>query len=50
VIGPLRLLSQAEGAWETEAAYAVFRTRTDELTEVFNVGRTLDRVVRHEGC
>jgi salicylate 5-hydroxylase small subunit len=31
---------------ESEANYAVFRTKLNELSTVFNVGRYLDRVVR----
>lgn len=49
VVGPLRLLAVEGEAWELEANYAVFRTRTHELSEVMNVGRTLDRVVREAG-
>lgn len=33
----------------TETAYAVFRTRHAEPSEVFNVGRYLDRLVREDG-
>ncbi len=32
--------------WRCEANYAVFRTKLSEPTTVFNVGRTLDVVVR----
>ena len=50
VIGPARVLGLgvADGVeWlEVQAAYAVFRTRVHEPSEVFNVGRYLDRVVR----
>lgn len=34
---------------QVEANYSVFRTRRNELTEVFNVGRYIDRVVREGG-
>jgi salicylate 5-hydroxylase small subunit len=34
------------GAVECEANYAVFRTKLDELSTVFNVGRYIDTVVR----
>jgi salicylate 5-hydroxylase small subunit len=50
VIGPARV--RATGVtdgleWiDVQAAYAVFRTRVHEPSEVFNVGRYLDRVVR----
>ena len=32
--------------WETEANYAVLRTKLSDATTVFNVGRTIDTVVR----
>jgi salicylate 5-hydroxylase small subunit len=35
----------ADGTIESEANYAVFRTRLDGPSTVFNVGRTLDLVV-----
>lgn len=35
----------AEG-WRCEANYAVFRTKLSDSTTVFNVGRTLDLIVR----
>ncbi|WP_157265334.1 aromatic-ring-hydroxylating dioxygenase subunit beta [Azohydromonas aeria] len=41
------LIRKAEaGRFECEANYAVFRTKLSELTTVFNVGRTLDTIVR----
>ena len=50
VVGVPRLLSvSGEGvAWrlKTEANYAVFRTKLDGPSTVFNVGRYLDTVVR----
>lgn len=51
VIGPARLLGDdvAADGWRTEANYSVFRTRRHELSEVFNVGRYIDRIVRIEG-
>lgn len=50
VVGPLRIVS-LETAGELErievqASYAVFRTRVQQPSEVFNAGRYLDRVVR----
>ncbi len=36
----------AEGRWRCEANYAVFRTKLSEPSTVFNVGRTLDVIVR----
>ena len=32
--------------WECEANYAVFRTKLSDVTTVFNVGRSLDTIVR----
>jgi salicylate 5-hydroxylase small subunit len=36
----------ADGRIHSEANYAVFRTRLSKESTVFNVGRTLDEVVR----
>ena len=33
---------------EAQANYAVFRTKPDELSTVFNVGRYIDTIVRTE--
>jgi salicylate 5-hydroxylase small subunit len=46
VIGVPRVLTIAQDRWETEANYAVFRTKLSQLTTVFNVGRYLDTIVR----
>ncbi|MEI7447046.1 MAG: aromatic-ring-hydroxylating dioxygenase subunit beta [Burkholderiales bacterium] len=46
VIGPLRVLSADETGIRVQAAYAVFRTRVHQPSEVFNAGRYLDRVIR----
>ncbi len=46
VVGPLRVVGRDEGGWQVHAPYAVFRTRLHEPSEVFNVGRYLDRVGR----
>jgi salicylate 5-hydroxylase small subunit len=50
VIGPLRVLAAGtRGGLEqidVQAAYAVHRTRVHQPSEVFSVGRYLDRVVR----
>ena len=41
------VVRQAEpGRWRCEANYAVFRTKLSDASTVFNVGRTLDTVVR----
>ncbi len=46
VIGVPRLLRAQGDTLQVEANYAVFRTKLSELTQVFNVGRYLDSVVR----
>ena len=46
VVGVPRLLRVEADRFECEANYAVFRTKLSELTTVFNVGRTLDTIVR----
>ena len=46
VVGLPRLLRADEGRFEVEANYAVFRTKLSQLTTVYNVGRSLDVVVR----
>ena len=45
VVGAPLVRASAPGRIESEANYAVFRTKLSELTTVFNVGRTLDVVV-----
>lgn len=46
VVGVPRLLRVDDGRIECEANYAVFRTKLSQLTTVYNVGRSLDVVVR----
>ncbi len=46
VVGLPRVLAQNEDGIRCEANYAVFRTKLDEVSTVFNVGRYLDKVVR----
>jgi salicylate 5-hydroxylase small subunit len=45
VVGAPIVHGSGAGRIESEANYAVFRTKLNELTTVFNVGRTLDVVV-----
>ena len=45
VVGGPVVRAFAPGRIESEANYAVFRTKLNELTTVFNVGRTIDVVV-----
>jgi len=49
VIGPLLVARRADGALDVEANYSIFRTKQNELSEVFNVGRYLDIVVEEAG-
>jgi salicylate 5-hydroxylase small subunit len=46
VVGVPRLLKADGDGWQVEANYAVYRTKLSQPTQVFNVGRTLDHVVR----
>jgi salicylate 5-hydroxylase small subunit len=45
VVGPPLVRASSPGRLESEANYAVFRTKLDGPTTVFNVGRTIDVVV-----
>jgi salicylate 5-hydroxylase small subunit len=49
VIGPARVLGEVEGRVMAQASYAVFRTRPGDSSEVYNVGRYIDEIVRTEG-
>ena len=44
VVGAPRIVSVENGIIEAEANYAVFRTKYDGASTVFNVGRYIDRV------
>ena len=46
VVGAPVVRAAAPGRIESEANYAVFRTKLSEASIVFNVGRYLDKVVR----
>ena len=46
VVGLPRVLRSEGQRCDTEAHYAVFRTKLSQLTTVFNVGRYLDTIVR----
>jgi salicylate 5-hydroxylase small subunit len=46
VLGPTRLLArEGDGSLRCETNYAVYRTKRNELSTVFNVGRYLDLLV-----
>src|SRR4029077_13504524 len=46
VIGLPRFVRAEEGSFETETNYAVFRTKLDEYSTVYNVGLYLDVIRR----
>ena len=46
VVGPARVLGEADGVIRAEASYAVFRTKPGQVSEVYNVGRYIDDIVR----
>ena len=46
VVGAPLVRKVEDGRITSEANYAVFRTKLNELSTVFNVGRYIDRVVR----
>lgn len=48
VVGAPRIISAENGLIEAEANYAVFRTKYDGASTVFNVGRYIDRIVAGE--
>jgi salicylate 5-hydroxylase small subunit len=49
LVGPIRIREAGSDGIAAEANYAVFRTTPDEPSEVFQVGRYLDRIVREDG-
>ncbi len=49
VMGPARVLGESGGKVTAESNYAVFRTRPGGVSEVYNVGRYVDEIVRTEG-
>ncbi|MDB5889275.1 MAG: salicylate hydroxylase [Polaromonas sp.] len=50
VVSAARVLSSEDGITTAEANYAVFRTRPAGVSEVYNVGRYIDELVRQEGA
>lgn len=46
VVGPAMVLAQEDGRIRAQANYAVFRTRPGDASEVYNVGRYIDEIVR----
>lgn len=48
VVGPARVLSVEGGLVTAQSNYAVFRTRPGDSSQVYNVGRYIDEIVRTE--
>jgi salicylate 5-hydroxylase small subunit len=46
VLSPALVLGEAGGVIRAQANYAVFRTRPGDASEVYNVGRYVDEIVR----
>ena len=46
VIGAARIVSQENNVIKAEANYAVFRTRPGSVSEVYNVGRYIDEIIK----
>jgi salicylate 5-hydroxylase small subunit len=49
IVGPAQVLTQSDGRVAAQAHYAVFRTRPGGASEVYNVGRYIDELVRTDG-
>jgi salicylate 5-hydroxylase small subunit len=49
VVGVPQVTSVTGERFESQANYAVFRTKPDGVTTVFNVGRYIDRIRRTPG-
>jgi salicylate 5-hydroxylase small subunit len=49
VVSPALVLGEVEGVVRAQANYAVFRTKPGSVSEVYNVGRYIDELVRVEG-
>jgi salicylate 5-hydroxylase small subunit len=49
IISPARILSQEDGVIQAEANYAVFRTKPGGVSEVYNVGRYIDELIKKDG-
>lgn len=50
VVGPARVLDEGQGLVRAQSNYAVFRTRPGDASEVYNVGRYIDEIVRTGGA
>jgi salicylate 5-hydroxylase small subunit len=49
IISPARILSQEGDVVKAEANYAVFRTKPGGVSEVYNVGRYIDELIKKDG-
>ncbi|MFC6280252.1 MULTISPECIES: aromatic-ring-hydroxylating dioxygenase subunit beta [Polaromonas] len=49
VVSPARVLSQEGDVVRAEANYAVFRTKPGSVSEVYNVGRYIDDIIKKDG-
>jgi anthranilate 1,2-dioxygenase small subunit len=49
LIGPVRIASSRDGVIRTQANYAVFQTRNDGISTVYNVGKYVDEIVEADG-
>ena len=50
VVSPSRIMSQVGDVINTHTNYAVFRTKPGSVSEVYNVGRYIDELVRVDGA
>lgn len=46
VVSPAQVLGDADGRIRAQSHYAVFRTKPGDASEVYNVGRYIDEIVR----
>jgi salicylate 5-hydroxylase small subunit len=49
IISPARILSEDGDIVKAEANYAVFRTKPGGVSEVYNVGRYIDELIKKDG-
>jgi salicylate 5-hydroxylase small subunit len=49
IISPARILSEEGDVVKAEANYAVFRTKPGGVSEVYNVGRYIDELIKKDG-
>jgi len=49
IVSPARIVSQEGEIIQAEANYAVFRTKPGGVSEVYNVGRYIDELIKKDG-